>query len=93
MRRWTCSSGASAQRRRSGRLRHEAIGVRRIYTELEGSETPTDLRDGEMVEAIRRGGPRDGAIMGRFRVLNDEQIQLTLVEGTWDPEPLADDAQ
>ena len=31
-------------------------------------EAPPDLRDGEIVEAIRVGGPRDGRSMGIFQV-------------------------
>ena len=43
------------------------------------TETPSDLHDGERVEAIRLGGPRDGDRIGTYvvRVIEDE-VELVL---------------
>ena len=55
---------------------------RRIYVGLEETETPDDLKEGEVVEAIRLGGPRDGSVMGRYRVhFEGEGVRLEWVEG------------
>jgi len=42
--------------------------MRQITMSLEEVETPIDLQDGELVEAIRLGGPRDGDTIGFFEV-------------------------
>ncbi len=42
--------------------------LRRIFISMEEIETPTYLSDGEVVEAIRLGGPRDGDVFGYFKV-------------------------
>jgi hypothetical protein len=42
--------------------------MRRIYMEKEWCEFPADVRDGEVLEIIRRGGPRDGDSMGYGRI-------------------------
>jgi len=55
-----------------------SANVRQVFMGLDETETPADLQDGETVEAIRLGGPRDGGRIGYFVVelLGDGEVRL-----------------
>ena len=51
--------------------------VRQVFMGIHETETPADLEDGETVEVIRLGGPRDGGRIGYFVVeLLADGVQL-----------------
>ncbi len=53
------------------------MSLRRVYVAMDETETPSDLRDGERVEAIRLGGPRDGDRIGIYVVrLIEDGVEL-----------------
>jgi len=53
------------------------MSLRRVYVAMDETETPSDLRDGERVDAIRLGGPRDGDRIGVYIVrLIEDGVEL-----------------
>jgi len=56
--------------------------IRRIYLGPDEVTTPSDLCDGEVVDAVQLGGSADGVHRGRFRVeLRPNELWLHRVEG------------
>ena len=51
---------------------------RQIFVGLRETETPSDLKDGERVELIRLGGPRDGDRIGYAIVEKRQDGGITL---------------
>lgn len=52
--------------------------MKQVHMSLESTEVPADVEDGERVELIRLGGPRDGGRIGyaTVRVLHDGALEL-----------------
>jgi hypothetical protein len=43
--------------------------VKRLRISLETMESDEELEPGDLVELVRLGGPRDGAVMGEGRII------------------------
>jgi len=52
--------------------------VKQIHMSMATIETPADLEHGEVVEAIRLGGPKDGDTIGFYRVELGGRGEITL---------------
>jgi len=62
--------------------------MRQVHMGMTETEVPADVRDGEWLEVIRLGGPRDGARFGyaRAEVRGDELVLHLEPAGEQPPE-------